>query len=299
MAAAVVLPPQAAGLEALDDSKVLDAHMRGQLRDHIVEVALDWAVASVDAAEIDRINILEASMAAMRQALAGLQQAPDHVLVDGNRAPGSGLPETALVGGDGRSLAIAAASVVAKVHRDAFMVGCHTRFAGYDFASNKGYASPIHRAALQRLGPCELHRRSFQPLAASQQLVLELDGTPSVGDRGERAAERHLREQGLQILTRNYRGAGGEIDLIAHQGSTFVFVEVKSSSVREAKGTTHPEERVSQDKRRHLRRAAEHFIEREVKLTAPDFRFDVIAVDLSESRPRIHHIEDAFDVSGS
>lgn len=296
VAAAVILPPGAPGLEALDDSKALDAPLRSRLRDHIVEIALDWSVAEVDAGEIDRINILEASMMAMRRALASLRQRPDRVLVDGNRAPVSGLPETALVGGDARSLSIAAASVVAKHHRDALMIGLDASHPGYDFASNKGYASPTHRSALKRLGPCPLHRRSFQPLAGDQQLRLDLDRPPTVGDRGERAAERYLRQQGYEILTRSYRGAGGEIDLIARHESTFVFVEVKSAGARAAaaRGVV---ERVDARKRRHLKRAAEHYIEWQVRLARPNFRFDVVAVDLSGPKPAVDHIEDAFDVS--
>jgi len=165
VAAAVILPPDPQGLEELDDSKALDAETRERLRERIVAIAVDWSVGLVDAEVIDRINILEASMEAMRLALASLQAPPDQVLVDGNRAPGSGLPETMLIGGDARSLSIAAASVVAKVHRDAMMVAFDAQFPGFEFASNKGYASALHREAIQRLGPCILHRRSFRPLA--------------------------------------------------------------------------------------------------------------------------------------
>jgi ribonuclease HII len=161
----VILPPDPQGLEELDDSKALDAETRERLRERIVAIAVDWSVGLVDAEVIDRINILEASMEAMRLALASLQAPPDQVLVDGNRAPGSGLPETMLIGGDARSLSIAAASVVAKVHRDAMMVAFDAQFPGFEFASNKGYASALHREAIQRLGPCILHRRSFRPLA--------------------------------------------------------------------------------------------------------------------------------------
>ena len=164
VAAAVILPQDPEGLDELDDSKVLDADTRARLRERIVEIALDWSVAAVDAQQIDRINILEASMQAMRLALAAIQPPPDRVLVDGNRAPASGLLETTLIGGDARSLSIAAASVVAKQHRDSMMVAFDAQFPGYDFASNKGYATRRHMLAIEELGPCPVHRYSFAPV---------------------------------------------------------------------------------------------------------------------------------------
>lgn len=295
VAAAVILPQDPEGLDELDDSKVLDADTRARLRERIVEIALDWSVAAVDAQQIDRINILEASMQAMRLALAAIQPPPDRVLVDGNRAPASGLLETTLIGGDARSLSIAAASVVAKQHRDSMMVAFDAQFPGYDFASNKGYASAKHHSGLRRLGPCELHRRSFQPLARRDQKRLDFEGAGSgTGALGEAAAADYLRGAGYEILARGYRAAGGEIDLIVRRGACFVFVEVKTSRRRR-----RPEERVDATKRRRLTRAAAQYIERfaagvEAQAGA-EFRFDVIAVDLSMATPRIEHIEDAFD----
>jgi ribonuclease HII len=294
VAAAVILPQDPEGLDELDDSKVLDADTRARLRERIVEVALDWSVAAVDARQIDRINILEASMQAMRLALAAIQPPPDRVLVDGNRAPASGLLETTLIDGDARSLSIAAASVVAKQHRDAMMVAFDARFPGYGFASNKGYASAQHHAGLRRLGPCDLHRLSFQPLAQRDQKRPDFEGAGAgTGALGEAAAADYLRRAGYEILARGYRAAGGEIDLIVRRGACFVFVEVKASRRR------RPEERVDATKQRRLTRAAAQYIERFVAgveaQAGAEFRFDVVAVDLSMATPRIEHIEDAFD----
>ena len=291
VAAAVVLPPEAARageLFDLDDSKVLDADTRARLRDEILDLALSWAVAPVAAEVIDRINILEASMEAMRMAVSGLDPAPDRVLVDGARAPGSGLPETAVVDGDARSLSIAAASVVAKEHRDRMMEELHQRFPEYGFDTNKGYASPAHRQALARHGPCPLHRRTFSPLAQREQLSLDLG--PDTGRDGETAAADYLLEKGYHILHRRYRAAGGEIDLIAADGDCCVFVEVKSTD----RASDRPEDRVRRDKRRKLIRCARQFVERS---SAPgrEYRFDVVAVDLSTRTPAVEHMEDAFD----
>ena len=291
VAAAVVLPPEAARageLFDLDDSKVLDAGTRARLRDEILALALSWAVAPVAAEVIDRINILEASMEAMRMAISGLDPTPDRVLVDGARAPGSGLPETAVIDGDARSLSIAAASVVAKEHRDRMMEELHRRFPEYGFDTNKGYASTAHREALARHGPCPLHRRTFSPLAQREQLSLDLG--PDTGRDGETVAADYLRDKGYRVLHRRYRAAGGEIDLIAADGDCCVFVEVKSTD----RASDRPEDRVRRDKRRKLIRCARQFVERSAA-PGTEYRFDVVAVDLSARTPAVEHMEDAFD----
>ena len=164
VAAAVVFSP---GVELweIDDSKKLPPEVREALCGRILEQAECVAVASVDVGEIDELNILQASLKAMRDALQELSPSPGRVLVDGALKPGSPFPETAIVGGDERSVSIAAAAIVAKVHRDRVMVGLDSKYPEYGFASNKGYASALHRRALERFGPCPLHRRSFEPVA--------------------------------------------------------------------------------------------------------------------------------------
>ncbi len=170
VAAAVILPPDAE-LPGLDDSKKLSPRRREELFDAIRAQAVATSIAEVDAQEIDRINILQASLKAMREALGALQTAPQHVLVDGHVRPGSAFEETALVDGDARSLSIAAASVLAKVYRDRLMVEWDARYPDYGFAGHKGYGSPDHMAALRNRGPCPLHRRSFAPVAERLQPV--------------------------------------------------------------------------------------------------------------------------------
>lgn len=164
VAAAVVLPAHAAPecLAGCDDSKRLDARVRAALVPRIHEVAVAWAVAEVGVAEIDALNIAQASFEAMRRAVAGLGTTPEHVLIDGLPNPRLAWPQTAVVGGDGLSLSIAAASILAKVHRDAHMRVLDARYPGYGFATHKGYPTPAHREALSRLGPCAEHRRSFR-----------------------------------------------------------------------------------------------------------------------------------------
>lgn len=162
--AAVILDP-ARPIAGLADSKVLAEAARERLSDRIVACALAHAVVVVEATEIDRINILQATLAGMARALRGLDPAAEHALVDGNRLPKDlPCPATALVDGDALEPAISAASILAKVARDRLMVALDARHPGYGFAAHKGYPTPEHLAALARLGPCPAHRRSFAPV---------------------------------------------------------------------------------------------------------------------------------------
>lgn len=171
VAAAVILPPDF-DIEGLDDSKKLTAHRRRILRQRI-EASADWCVAMASVEEIDRLNILQASLLAMRRAIAGLRQRPQHLCVDGNRWRDCGIPYpdepepvhvpfTTVVGGDARYAHIAAASILAKTHRDELMERLAEQFLGYGWEENKGYPTKAHREALMHLGATEHHRRSFR-----------------------------------------------------------------------------------------------------------------------------------------
>jgi ribonuclease HII len=155
----------------LADSKTLLPDARERLAAEIRRAAVGWAVAWADPAEIDRLNILQASMLAMQRAVLRLGVRPEHVQVDGNRCPrlAHGLRCTveAIVRGDAKIPAISAASILAKVARDAMMVAMETRYPGYGFDRHKGYPTPEHLMALASLGPSPIHRRSFRPVAAS------------------------------------------------------------------------------------------------------------------------------------
>jgi len=173
-AAAVVLDP-ARIPEGIDDSKALAAPLREALAAEILATA-EVAVVHVGVAEIDRINILHAAMAAMHRAVAALGLAPCHALVDGNRCPdGLPCPATPVVGGDALCLSIAAASIVAKVARDRLMVELAQQHPGYGWETNAGYATKMHLSALQDLGPTPHHRRSFAPV----RNILWQEETPS------------------------------------------------------------------------------------------------------------------------
>jgi len=171
-AAAVVFAP-GRKLRGLNDSKKLTREAREDLVPRIEARAIAWAVASANLEEIERLNILHASLLAMQRAVAALAVAPTLLRVDGVHCPAVACSVEAIVGGDGKVPSIMAASVLAKVARDAEMRRLDLEHPGYGFAEHKGYATPQHLEALQRLGPCAIHRRGFEPVL-QMKLALEV-----------------------------------------------------------------------------------------------------------------------------
>jgi len=167
-AAAVMLDPERP-IDGLRDSKKLSAAARERLADAICERAAAWCVAEASVAEIDQLNILQATMLAMQRAVAGLGRPPAEVMVDGNRCPNWAWRSQAVVKGDDKVAAIAAASILAKTTRDRFMCRLHDEYPAYGFAQHMGYGTAAHLAALKAHGACPQHRRSFGPV----KLVLD------------------------------------------------------------------------------------------------------------------------------
>lgn len=187
-AAAVILPCDwsetgvDSRLQGLNDSKQLTEAQREEYYAILTSHPnIRYAIASAEADVIDRINILQATHRAMNQALAQLQPPPEHVLVDGRPVKSMPFPHTALVKGDARSYSIAGASVLAKVTRDRLMCEFDRLYPGYGFAEHKGYGTPQHLAAIQSLGPCPIHRRSFAPLRAVEMELPFSDPARSLG----------------------------------------------------------------------------------------------------------------------
>jgi ribonuclease HII len=160
VAAAVVFEP-GCRIRGVDDSKKLSAKRREALAGEIRQQAASWSIARIEPEEIDRINVLQASLSAMRRAVLGLDPLPERVLVDGRAIPELPIPQETWIKGDARCFAIAAASILAKTSRDALMVCYEDEFPGYGFASHKGYPTAVHREAIRRLGPSPIHRLSF------------------------------------------------------------------------------------------------------------------------------------------
>jgi ribonuclease HII len=190
VAAAVILDP-CSPIDGIDDSKKLSPETRERLAVEIRARAIAWSVAWSDASEIDALNILQATMLAMRRAMLGLNVAPTHVQIDGNRCPRVDdfpfiFTMEAVIGGDALVPAIGAASILAKTERDAMLVEMDMTYPGYGFASHKGYATLEHYAALQKLGPTPLHRMSFEPvrLAAAGKLEMPTRRNTRVASQG-------------------------------------------------------------------------------------------------------------------
>lgn len=167
--AAVILNQPIAGL---DDSKKLAEKKRLALVDIIKAEALAWSVVHISVDKIDQINILQATMLGMQEAIKSLKTKPSKILVDGNKAPEFGIPAEAIIGGDGLEPAISAASILAKSARDQIMVEMDMAYPGYGFAQHKGYGTKLHLAAINEQGPCPHHRKTFAPV--KQLLQMEL-----------------------------------------------------------------------------------------------------------------------------
>ena len=165
VAAAVILD-DLKPIRGLADSKALTARRRAALFDEIRAKALACCIAEASVDEIDRLNILQATLLAMQRAVAGLRLVPHHVLVDGNRLPVLKMPATAIVQGDSKVPSISAASILAKVHRDRLCEALHADYPAYNFAGHKGYPTAEHLAALRQHGACPAHRRSYAPVRA-------------------------------------------------------------------------------------------------------------------------------------
>jgi len=249
-AAACVLP---SGFEPefLNDSKKLTAKKRDILYDEIIANALDWAVAFSDEKEIDAMNILEASMLAMRRAAAQLNTTPDIYLVDGNRHPKIAGICRPIVKGDGKSAAIAAASILAKVSRDRYMTVMAEKYPGYGFEQHFGYPVKAHYEAIAELGPCEIHRKTFLKNLAEKHPV------PNRGTQGEDAAAVFLENSGFRILSRNFKVTEGELDIVAERGALVHIVEVKQ---RSDSSIERPAAWVNPAKQNRLRTAALYWL---------------------------------------
>lgn len=204
VAAAVILDPKRR-IRGLDDSKVLTAKKREALYEKIVERSISFCVASASVEEIDRLNILHATMLAMKRAVEGLSVTPTLARIDGNRCPVLAVRSEAVIGGDALVPAISAASILAKVTRDRMLVDLHERFPMYGFDAHAGYGTPQHLAALSAHGPCEHHRRSFAPV----RLAFERHGIASTLPGGASA----LVVDSAEIIASNSDDAFGETAL--------------------------------------------------------------------------------------
>jgi len=295
-AAAVILPFEIV-LEGLGDSKKLSEKKRNRLYDEIVTNALSYGIAYADHKEIDELNILNATFLAMNHAVDKLTIKPDVVLVDGNRDPKLIYRSRCVVGGDGKSASIAAASVLAKVSRDRHMVEMAEKYPQYLFGKHKGYGTKLHFEKLHEHGPSEIHRETFLRKMREEERDAEENGlrsaTRRLGAWGEGVALRYLQSKDYTILAEGFRSHFGEIDLIARDGGFIVFVEVK---LRKKASFALAREYVSKDKQSKIKATASLWLASRRSSLQP--RFDVIEIHAPEGEdtesPEIVHVENAF-----
>ncbi len=287
--AAACILPEDYDLPGLNDSKKLSEKKRDKLFDAIKEQAICYCVSTATVEEIEEIDIRKATMLAMTRAVEGLSIKPDYVLVDGNFIPDWGDLANGeyCIGGDAKSASIAAASILAKVSRDRYMMGIHAQYPEYAFNKHKGYGTALHYQRIEKYGVTDIHRKSFL-----KKRLAEWGTLPplSLGYRGETYASEYLIKKGYEILERNYATKKGEIDIIARKDNEIVFAEVKSR--RTLNPEYLPKEAVTFEKQRRIISAALDYIQKE-NLDAA-FIFDVIEVVGYEGKIYINLIEDAF-----
>jgi ribonuclease HII len=268
----------------VDDSKVLSAKKREAIFAAIGAEGIAYGVGVASAAEIDEHNILSAAMLAMRRALADLEdkagRRAELCLVDGNTDPGLMRPTETIVGGDATERVIGAASIVAKTLRDRMMVDLDRRYRGYGFAQHAGYPTPAHLAALGEHGTCPEHRLSFAPVRKAV-----VAGRHHRGRSAEDAAADRASQKGLEMIARNWRGVGGELDLVCRNDDELVIVEVRARQ----DGIDPLETLKDRAKWRRILNTAEELRDR-LRLHRLGVRFDAVSV----SPEGLDWIEDAW-----
>ena len=309
--AAAVILPLGLELKKLGDSKKIPEETRERLYKDIMEGAEDYAIGSADCREVDELNILQATFLAMNRAIDALKVVPDIALIDGNRSPGANCRTECIVGGDGKSASIAAASILAKVSRDRYMADMALKYPEYAFEKHKGYGTKLHYERLNEFGPSEIHRVSFLKKWQNEGKWRIENGKWKIGDGaggsgltnsgcnkarvrgalGERIAEAYLIDKGYTVVEKGFRSPFGEIDLIVMDGEYMAFVEVK---LRKDASFAEAREFVGKAKQKKLTATANIWLASHKTKLQP--RFDVVEIytpdDIAE--PEIIHIENAF-----
>lgn len=281
--AGVVILPKDCKIEGINDSKKLSAKKREELNDIILEKAISYGIGVVSPERIDETNISLAVFEAMRDAIGQLCPSPDFILADAVTIPHVPIPQKGIVKGDAKSASIGAASIIAKVYRDRLMTEYDKVYPEYGFASNAGYGSAAHMAALRVHGETPIHRKTFLRNFHEEETNREK------GVYGEELAVKQMKKMGYKILERNFKRAGGEIDIIAEKDGYTAFVEVK---YRKGRAMGEPAEAVTRGKQENIIQTAEKYIY-ENGLEG-DFRFDVAEVLEENNKKYFRYTENGF-----
>ena len=276
VASAVILPENH-GIEGLADSKKLTAKKREKLFDEINEVA-DVGIGIISHRTIDKINILQATFKAMRQAINKLEDPPHKSLIDGFGFPDQKLKNEGIIDGDNKVESISAASIIAKVTRDGIMKDIDPIFPEYGFAKHKGYGTQYHMNALRELKATPIHRKSFKPVQENLPNMHWLKSNKKIGPLGEKLVALQYYNQGYTIIEMNRTCSHyGELDIIAQKNDEWIFVEVKTATKDQMGG---PALKVDDSKLQKLESAIQYFLSEQED--DKDIRLDVATVMLNK-----------------
>ena len=285
VAAAVILPLDEE-IEGINDSKKLTEKKREALCEQIKQKAIAYSIGSASVEEIDTYNILQATFLAMKRAVEGLNRKPDFVLIDGNKNPDVGIPSRFVVKGDATSANIAAASILAKVTRDHYMMELDQQYPEYQLAKHKGYGTKLHHQMILEYGMAPIHRRSFLVKLRAKEPSISLYR----GEYGEKIAYGYLKKNGYTVLAKNYHSPYGEIDLIAQKDGILSFIEVK---LRDVSCLYEAEESITKTKQKKIIQTAEYILQQHSTQLQP--RFDIIGITLlGEQQVNIRFLSNAF-----
>ena len=278
VAAGAVILGEDVVIPGLNDSKKLTEKKREELYDVIFRKAFAAGVGLVSPARIDEVNILQATYEAMRKAVSSLKIRPDVLLNDAVMIPQMPFRQVPIIKGDQKSVSIAAASILAKVTRDRLMSEYDRIYPEYGFAANKGYGSAAHIEALKKYGPCPIHRNTFIGHFTDRKAAVEdtASNKRELGTGYEIRAAKYLSAQGLTILEHSFRSGFGEIDLIADDAGTLVFVEVKYRKTDQEGSSL---DAVDKSKQQKILKTADYYRMKHAAGEDHPFRFDVVGID--------------------
>lgn len=290
VAAAVILKKNAKStIFDVYDSKKLTEKKREQLFEKILVSCLSWSFAVVDSKIIDEINILNATMLAMKNAVEGLTVKPDLVLVDGNKIPNLNCYCEFVVKGDQKSASIAAASIIAKVKRDQIMKELDKKYKNYFFKDNKGYGTKKHYESILKYGVTPQHRKTFLKKLKEKKLKIQNVS----GALGEKICYLFLLKNGFKVILKNFKSPFGEIDLIATKNENIYFVEVK---LRQKKCGYSPCEAVNLKKQKKIVKTAIYFIQKTKNFLQPKFAVMEVLREKTGNF-NVKFIDDAFFIT--
>ena len=290
VAAAVILPDGCA-IEGVRDSKKISEKKREILYSKILDVATSVGVGIVHEDDIEELNILQATHRAMRLALGRLLPQPEEALIDGRGLPDQVVKNKGIIDGDDKVHTISAASIIAKVSRDRIMRNYDLIFPEYGFAKHKGYGTAEHLFNLRNHLACPIHRKGFRPVVNYMPSLSHLKESRLLEKWGKRLAARELIRNGYTVLEMNYSAAPyGEIDVVAKENDTVVFVEVKLAS---QKPFGRSEAQMNDSKLAKLFNAMNIYLSKNDSVA--DSRFDFMTVHFGKERPKVNHYKNCLD----